>query len=127
MAGDLENVDIGAMSACNGGKFEADKPGADDDHLARLAQPRPQDIRIGEGPQRQHAIELGPGNRERPVASTRGEDEIFPGNLKTRGQLEATPSSIDRRHRVTVDEFDLLLGVEFSWPQPQIIDTGFTG
>ena len=40
---------------------------------------------------------------------------------------QAALPAIDRRHRVAVDQVDLLLGVKLGRPQPQIIDPGLTG
>ncbi len=51
---------------------------------------------------------------------------MIPGNLEPGGQPKTMPAPIDRRHRVTVNELDLLLGAKLRWPQPQIIDAGLT-
>ena len=54
----LDDVHRRTSSDRNRGKLEADEAGADDHHLARLVQSIAQDIRVGEGAQRQHAVEL---------------------------------------------------------------------
>src|SRR6266446_1662120 len=49
----LDDVDGGAESDRDRGKFETDEARPDDDHLARFVQSLPQRIRIGERAQRQ--------------------------------------------------------------------------
>ena len=81
----LDDVDIGAARDRDRGKFEADEAGADNDDVMCLIQSQPQRIGIGEGSQRQHAIELSPRDSKRTISRTRGEDEMVPVDLAPRG------------------------------------------
>ena len=121
----ISNADIGATSDLTAA-IQADEAGADDNDLARLVHALSQHIGVGEGAQRQHAIELGSGHGKRPASCTSREDEMIPGNFEAGGQPKARPLPIDRRHRVTADEVDLLLGVKLRRPQPQILHAGLT-
>ena len=114
----FDDVDRIAARERDGGEFETDKPGADYDNCTRLLQPLPQRISIRKGAQRQHAVELGSGHGKRPAPGAGGEHQMVPRELGARSQMEAVPPPIDCRHSVTVDEVDLLLGVELRRPQP---------
>src|SRR5215469_12344180 len=125
--GYFKDMNPGAASDRDGGKFEANKTGADDNDVVCYGESLLQHIRIGECPQWQNPIEISAGYRKRPVMCASGKDEVVPRKFPTRPQLEAAFLPIDRGHGITVDEVDLLLGVEFSRPQPQLIDPRLTG
>ena len=120
-------MDHGAACERDGGEFEADKACTDNHDLACLVQPLPQSISIGEGAQRQYAVELGSGHGKRTAPGSGREDEMVPREVDARGQMQALLSAIYCRHRVAVDQVDLLLGVKLGGPQPEIVDPGLTG
>jgi hypothetical protein len=114
----FDNANAGVAGNCHGGKFEANKAGANDDDIPRRGQPLPQRIGVGESSQREHAVKVGPGHRERSESCASGENKVVPGDFPTRGQLETALSAIDRRYWVAANEVNPLLGVEFRRPQP---------
>ena len=52
---------------------------------------------------------------------------MVPGDLTPGSHSKAATRPIDLGDRIAMDKFDLLLGIELRWPQPQIIDPGFPG
>jgi len=80
-------VDHNAAGECDSGEFEADKACTNDHDLARLVQPLPQGIRIGEGAQRQYAVQFGSGHGERTAPGSGRNDQMVPRDIIARGQM----------------------------------------
>ena len=89
MRRDLDDMHRGTRADRDRGEFEADKPGADDDHLTRHGQPLAQDVGIGQGAQRKDAVELGARHRQGSAARAGREHEVVAFDHAARGQAQA--------------------------------------
>ncbi len=127
MRRDLDDMHRGTRADRDRGEFEADKPGADDDHFTRRGQPFAQNVGIGQGAQRKDAVELGARHRQCSAARSGRQHEMVAFDHTTRGQAQAAPRPVDRRNRVATDELDPLLFVKRAGPQQQFVETAFAG
>ena len=127
MAGHLDYMHTDAGGPGDRRKFEADKAGADHDHLTNLGQPLAQHVGIGQGSQRQHAVQFGARDGERPTARPRGENKMVASHLAAGGQSQAPPGTVYRGDGFAGNQIDLLLLVKRFGPQPKLIQAAFAG
>ena len=127
MLGHLDDVHADPGGARHRGEFEADKTGADHHHFAHFAEPPAQDVGIGQGAQRQHAVELGAGHRERAKPRPGGQHDLVAGDLAARAQSQPAALPVDLGHGLAGDELDPLFFVERSRAQPQFVEAAVAG
>jgi len=73
----LDDRNLRAPLGGCGCELQPDEATADHDHLARLGETGAQDVCVGDGAQQMHAVELGPGDRQRPRARAEREHEVL--------------------------------------------------
>ena len=108
LPGDLDDMHIGAARDRDRSEFETDEAGADNNDLACFVQPVSQDVRIGQGPQWEYAVELGPGHGKQSATRSGREHQMIPRNLTARAQPEPPVVAIYPRNRLAVEELDLV-------------------
>ena len=79
----LDDVDLLAELAGDGGELEADEPGPDHHDLPDGGDPRLQVTCLGERAQVEDAVEVRPRHRQRPVARAGRQHEVVEADLRT--------------------------------------------
>ena len=122
----LDDGDVEAQFASDGGGFEPDIAGPDDDQFGARLEARPDRIDIGGGAQQMHAeqIRARKGQFARPCAGRQHQRVVR--KLAAAFEPHAAVGAVDPDRAHAGQQRDLLLGVDFGRTQQQPVDADFT-
>ena len=119
---EFDHIDLKALGARGGGKFQADEPGPDHDDALARCDPLPQRLALIERPQITHVLEIGVGDVEQPVARAGGQHQMPIIERRAGCEQEPPRRAIDR-DRAIGDQLDVLVAVKFVRPEHQAVGT----
>ena len=105
----LDDMHRDVFAAGDGGEFEADKAGADDDRVPAGGKPLLQRVGLGKVAQVADAVQFDAGQRRHAVARPGGEHEMVVDEAPAVGKRNRFAGPIDRGDRNPAQQLDALI------------------
>ena len=122
--GSLQHCNIRAQlcgAACN---FQADEAAADHCDRGSGRDPRLDRVAVLDCPQVEHAVEVGPRNRQPPDPRARRQHEFVEAYGASVSQLDAFARRVDRCRSIAGDQVDPVFRIPGGLVQPDLLQAG---
>ena len=117
---EFDHVDFEALGPRGRGEFQPDEAGADHDDALAGGDQAAQRLAVVERPQITHAIKVGVGNIEQPIPRAGRQHQMAVVERRARREHYLPRRAVDRGGTIG-DQVDVLVVIEFFWPEHQAI------